>query len=151
MSDAFQQIASLPTDVMQQAVDQPADVGSQIMAPAKKAKKPPKWACSRIYFEGKPARPTAVKLWCNGGKTLVKLPTKGMKPGVPVLGKKPSSTYVRFFKVAKGKYHNFTVAFRKQVYGRKGELRVFYNYGERAAGVIRNPWLDTPEQSRVLT
>ncbi len=58
-----------------------ADVGSQIMAPMKKAKKPPKWACSRNYIEGKLLRPTAVKLWCNQGKTLIKLKTPGLKPG----------------------------------------------------------------------
>lgn len=80
--------------VAQQAINQPASVVGQIIAPKKKAKKskPPKWVCSRIYIEGKPARPTAVKVWCNGGKTLVKFKTVGMKPGV-----KDNHSTLRYF------------------------------------------------------
>lgn len=118
-------------------------------APAPEMKKgTPKWACSRIYFEGKPSRPTAVKVWCNGGKSLFRLKTPGLKPGT-----KGGHSSHRDFKLKKGKYSNFTVIFRKQDSVLKGELRVFYMYGGKHStfqGVVRNPWRDTPRQSRVL-
>lgn len=139
------------SEVAQQAINQPASVVvGQIMAPKKNAKKskPPKWVCSRIYINGKPARPTAVKVWCNGGKTLVKFKTGGMKPGV-----KDNHSTLRYFKLKKGKYYNFVVAFVKQPGGR-GELRVFYYYGAKKKPkygiVLRDPFRQTPKQSRVL-
>lgn len=134
--------------VAQQAINQPASVGGQITAQMKKAKKPPKWVCSRIYIEGKPKYPTVVKVSCNQGKTLVKFKTVGMKPGV-----KDNHSTLRYFKLKKGKYYNFVVAFVKQPGGR-GELRVFYYYGAKKKPkygiVLRDPFRQTPKQSRVL-
>ena len=121
----------------------PAALPTQAVPQLKKA--PPKWACNRIYIEGKPSRPTALKVWCNGGKTLIKLKTPGLKPGV-----KASYASYRNFSLKKGKYHSFSVMFRKQDGGKNGELRVFYNYGDKFAIAIRNPWLATPKQTRVL-
>lgn len=141
------QAAATPAPAGQVA---PAKPQAQLTVPQmkKKAKKPPKWVCSRIYINGKPARPTAVKVWCNGGKTLVKFKTVGMKPGV-----KDNHSTLRYFKTKKGKYYNFIVAFVKQP-GGSGELRVFYYYGTKKkpkfAIVLRDPFRQTPKQSRVL-
>lgn len=135
---------AMPTTPEVRAVaSAPTSVGVPQMKKAKKVSK--KKACKRIYFSGKPSRPTAVKVWCNGGKTLVKLKTKGLKPGT-----KGSRSSMRYFNVTKGSYSDFAVFFVKRPGSKKGELRVYYQQGGKDGLVVRNPWKQTPKQSRVV-